>query len=369
MIKIISVVGARPNFMKVAPIHRELKKYPEKFKHIIVHTGQHYDVNMSDAFFKDLEMPEPDFFLGVGSGSHAVQTAKIMTAFEEICEKEKPDLVLVVGDVNSTIACGITAVKMGIRLAHVEAGLRSFDRGMPEEINRVVTDAISSYAFITEESAAKNLKNEGFPEENIYFTGHPMIDSQKFALEKAEQSNIMQKLGVNSGEYALMTLHRPSNVDTSDRLLIFVELIEHIAKSRKIVLPLHPRTAKNIAAHGFKDRIEAIDKLILSEPLGYLDFLKLMKNSDFILTDSGGIQEESTALGKHCLTLRTTTERPVTVEIGTNYLIKPEKEEMLAAVNDMINGERKIGSIPEKWDGKASERIVSIIDKLFNNQL
>jgi UDP-N-acetylglucosamine 2-epimerase (non-hydrolysing) len=367
MKKIISVVGARPNFMKVAPIDRALKQYPDKAKHIIVHTGQHYDVNMSDSFFVDLKLPKPDYFLGVGSGSHAEQTAKIMTEFEKICQSENPDLVIVVGDVNSTVACSLTAVKMGIKVAHVEGGLRSFDRTMPEEINRMATDAICDYCFVTEDSALRNLKNTGFPEENVFFTGNTMIDSQLFAFEEAKKSIKINELGLQPKEFVLVTLHRPSNVDEKEQLEMLLQVLAGLSEHRKVVFPVHPRTRKNIISFGMEEYLNDIKNLLFVEPLSYLDFLALMMKSDFVMTDSGGIQEETTVLNIPCLTLRTTTERPVTIDLGTNILIMPEREKIQQAIDNLLFNERKTGKIPPLWDGKAGERIARIIiDKCLN---
>lgn len=361
MKKVISVVGARPNFMKVAPIHREFQKYKDQVEHMIVHTGQHYDKNMSDAFFEDLEMPDPHFFLGIGSGSHAQQTAKIMIEFEKILIDEKPDLILVVGDVNSTIACALTAVKLHIPVAHIESGLRSNDRKMPEEINRIATDSICDYCFVTEEDGIRNLISSSFPQEKIFFVGNTMIDSQHFALEKADQINTPEKLGLEKANYVVLTIHRPSNVDLKDQLEMLVEVFEEISKDIKLVFPVHPRTMKNLEKFGLIDRFNSIENLVKTEPMGYVAFLSLVKNSAFVMTDSGGIQEETTALGVQCLTLRTSTERPSTVEIGTNQLIYPRKEEVLTSAKKLISGEIKVGRVPDLWDGKASERICSII--------
>ncbi len=361
---VVSVVGARPNFMKVAPLHREFASHKD-VNHIIVHTGQHYDVNMSDAFFKDLEMPQPEYFLGVGSASHAAQTAKIMMAFEEAALELSPDLVIVVGDVNSTIAAALTAAKLGIKAAHVEGGLRSFDRTMPEEINRIATDSICDYCFVTEESALKNLKHEGFREDNIFFTGNTMIDSQKYAMPKAEKSDILERIGLTKGEYAAVTVHRPSNVDDTEQLYDILRIFDHLSKYREIVLPMHPRTRKNLEFFDFMDYAQSIEGLKLIEPLGYIDFLALMKNSDFVITDSGGIQEETTVLGLPCITIRTTTERPVTTEIGTNILVMPEYENIRKEIDRLLHEKRKTGKIPEFWDGFASVRIVNQILKLI----
>lgn len=362
MKKVISVVGARPNFMKVAPIHRAFKSF-KGIEHIIVHTGQHYDKNMSDAFFQDLEMPLPKHFLSVGSGTHAQQTAKVMIEFEKIIELEKPDLVIVVGDVNSTVACSLTAVKLHIPVAHVEAGLRSGDREMPEEINRIITDSICNFAFVTEESGRVNLLKENYPKENIYFVGNTMIDSQHFALKKLTGNNILNKLGLFSKGYVLLTIHRPSNVDNKEQLSDLIDIFEQIAEKRTVVIPMHPRTNKNIENFGLTKKLKNIKNLVITEPLGYLDFLNLMKNCDFVMTDSGGIQEETTALGIDCITIRTTTERPSTIELGTNILVQPVKEEIKLIVNRYLNGERKQGSIPYLWDGNAAIRIADIISK------
>ncbi|MFH1051385.1 MAG: UDP-N-acetylglucosamine 2-epimerase (non-hydrolyzing) [bacterium] len=362
--KIISVVGARPNFMKVAPLDRAFKKYAGQIQHLIVHTGQHYDVNMSDAFFHDLEMPQPAYFLGVGSGSHAEQTANIMLEFEKVCIVVRPDLVIVVGDVNSTIACALTAIKLGIRVAHVESGLRSGDRTMPEEINRITTDSICDYCFVTEQSGLDNLLKEGRNPESVFFTGNTMIDSQFYASEKAKKSRIMNKLNLCEKEYILITLHRPSNVDSEEQLRSILEIFSEFSSIRKIVFPVHPRTRKNISNFGLEYLVKDNSNIMLTEPLGYIDFLNLMMNSDFVLTDSGGIQEETTALGIPCITTRTTTERPVTIDLGTNRLILPTPENIRIAIAEFIEGKRPKprGSIPY-WDGKAGERIV---DKIIN---
>lgn len=359
MKKMISVVGARPNFMKVAPIYHHSKN--SNFTHIIVHTGQHYDYNLSDSFIEALELPKPDYFLGVGSASHSVQTARIMIEFEKVCEIERPDLVLVVGDVNSTIACGLVAVKMGIKLAHVEAGLRSGDRSMPEEINRIATDAIADYYFVTEEDAIDNLKNSGARDEQIFFVGNTMIDSLVKTMPKAEKSDILEKLQLIPKDYVLVTLHRPSNVDNRDSLLDFLELFQEISKYTKVVFPIHPRTYKRIQEFGLDSNFKSIENLVLTEPIGYIDFLKLMKNSLMVMTDSGGIQEETTFLDVPCLTLRTTTERPITIELGTNLLVEPTKEQMIKSFHYVLKNPITRKSIPPLWDGNAAKRIVNVI--------
>jgi len=358
--RILSVVGARPNFMKVAPIHRALSKLPDEFEHVICHTGQHYDKNMSDAFFEDLNMPRPAFFLGVGSGSHAEQTGKTMIEFEKVIDEYHPDLVIVVGDVNSTIACVLTAAKCGIKTAHVEAGLRSFDKAMPEELNRMATDAIVDYYFVTEQSGLDHLKHAGIEDERVFFVGNTMIDSLHYALPFAEKSDILNELQLTEREYALITIHRPSNVDNKDSLHSILEVLEHISTYRQVVFPVHPRTMANIDKFGLSDFLDN-DKLLFIDPLGYIKFLALMKNADFVLTDSGGIQEETTALGVPCLTARTTTERPSTISIGTNILIPPTKEGIIKAVDNIMKNPRKTGSIPPLWDGDAASRIANVL--------
>ena len=362
--KVISVVGARPNFMKVAPIDRAFAEYIPNIEHIIVHTGQHYDKNMSDAFFQDLEMPDPKYFLGIGSGSHSEQTAKVMVAFEKILTSEKPDLVIVVGDVNSTIACTLTAVKMHIKVAHVESGLRSFDRAMPEEINRMATDAICDFCFVTEDAGRKHLQESNFPEDKIFFVGNTMIDSQVYALGKIND-NILEKYNLEKNNYSLLTIHRPSNVDKKEKLEMLVDIFSELAKKIKLVFPIHPRTLKNLEKFDLLEKFNKIENIVKIEPAGYLDFLSLMKNSKVVITDSGGIQEETTALGVQCLTLRENTERPSTIEIGTNQLIKLNKNAIILAVEDILNNKIKTGTVPPLWDGQAAERIVNKINEII----
>jgi UDP-N-acetylglucosamine 2-epimerase (non-hydrolysing) len=358
---IISVVGARPNFVKVAPLHKAFQKQADAVRHLIVHTGQHYDEAMSKIFFGDLELPQPDFYLGVGSGSHAQQTAGIMIEFEKVLDQVHPDLVIVVGDVNSTIACSLVSVKMGIPVAHVEAGLRSGDRTMPEEINRLLTDAIADHLFVTEPSGVANLRMEGVDEKKIHLVGNVMIDSLIHYREKAKQSTIMELLDVKPKNFTLVTLHRPSNVDTVDGLAKILTIFERIASHSKIVFPVHPRTKKMLAQHGLGARAEAIPGLRLLDPIGYLDFLRLLDNAQLVLTDSGGIQEETTFLGVPCLTLRENTERPITCEVGTNELCGLDVEKVAAKSLSCFEGIRKRGSIPPLWDGHAAERIAEHI--------
>ncbi|MCX6136642.1 MAG: UDP-N-acetylglucosamine 2-epimerase (non-hydrolyzing) [Ignavibacteriales bacterium] len=360
MKKVISVVGARPNFMKVAPLHAAFRRYPE-IRHMIVHTGQHYDANMSRVFFEDLGLPEPDVYLGIGSGSHAVQTAKVMIEFEQVLLRETPDLVVVVGDVNSTVACSLVAVKLGIRVAHVEAGLRSFDRRMPEEINRLVTDSIADFLFVSEASGMENLRRENVPDSKVFFVGNVMIDSLVAFRGQARTSRIKATLGVADGDYAMVTLHRPSNVDSAENLSKLIRLLEDLSRFVRIVFPIHPRTKKMLADCGLLNRIENSPHVIVCEPLGYLDFLCLLETAKLVLTDSGGIQEETTYLGVPCLTMRENTERPVTVTEGTNQLMGFDYEGVAVEAAKIIRGEHKKGRIPELWDGKASDRIAEII--------
>lgn len=355
--KIMCVAGARPNFMKIGPIMKALKKDPTLFEPILVHTGQHYDYKMSQIFFDELQIDPPDIFLNVGSGSHAEQTAKIMTSFEEVVLEQQPDLVLVVGDVNSTAACAMVAKKCHILLAHVEAGLRSFDRKMPEEINRLVTDSISDFLYTTSRDADVQLEKEGHPDSEIVFVGNCMIDTLLALQPQVDQSTIKEKLQVQSGKYALMTLHRPSNVDDPQVLGDILEALSFLDEHMPIVCPLHPRTRKNIKEFGFQDRFESMHQFMEIEPLGYLDFVNLMKNAALVITDSGGLQEESTVLGIPCLTLRENTERPITITEGTNYLVGVEKGNIIDSIKTVLEGKAKKGDIPEYWDGKAAVRI------------
>jgi len=375
------VAGARPNFMKIAPLMAAFGERPE-ITPLLVHTGQHYDRVMSDLFFRELGIPEPDLNLGVGSASHAVQTAEIMKAFEPIIVEEKPDAVLVVGDVNSTIACGLVAVKLGVKLIHVEAGLRSFDRTMPEEINRLLTDSISDLLFCSEPSGVENLRREGVAEEKIHLVGNVMIDTLLRNRDKAEASTILDTLHLNSGRpYAVVTLHRPSNVDDPVMLDRIMTVLEEIGREMPVVFPVHPRTRARLNGvrslklaflenepdpvaenANFKDLTPG---LMLIDPLGYLDFLKLMAHARIVLTDSGGIQEETTILGTPCLTLRENTERPITVEMGTNRLVGSEPERIMRAYREVVGGEMMSGGPPPLWDGQAAQRIAAVIcDKL-----
>lgn len=359
--KIISVVGTRPNFVKIASLVKEFSKHPD-ITNILVHTGQHYDEKMSDSFFRELEIPEPDINLGIGSGSHAEQTGRIMIEFEKVLLNEKPDLVLVVGDVNSTLACALTSVKLGIKVAHIEAGLRSFDREMPEEINRILTDQISDCLFTTEKDAEKNLLNEGIAKSKIFFVGNLMIDT--LLIHKERASNLKKP---DSNDYAILTLHRPSNVDDKETLSNILEIIREIQSQIKIIWPMHPRTRNNLERFNLKEKLKEMKNVSISDPLTYLEFMNAVMNSKFVLTDSGGIQEETTVLNIPCITLRDNTERPVTIEQGTNYLAGSNKNSILEIIQKVLNGKAKQYRGIESWDGKAAGRIVSAIKNEKNN--
>jgi len=358
-LKVLSVVGARPNFMKIAPLLLEMQK-EKGMSSLLVHTGQHYDEEMSDLFFRDLEIRPPDIHLGVGSGTQAVQTAKVMVAFESELEKAEPDLLLVVGDVNSTLACSVVAAKAGVPIGHIEAGLRSFDRSMPEEINRIVTDALSTYHFTTSRDAGDNLLREGAAAERILFVGNVMIDTLLRFAAKAEESRIRERLGIQ-GDYALMTLHRPSNVDQADSLRRIFAALEKLGERIPIVFPAHPRTRKMLHEHGLSAEIAGLRMI---DPLGYLDFVHLETRARFVMTDSGGIQEETTVLGVPCLTLRENTERPVTLTEGTNVLVGNDPNRILEECDKVLGSPRPEPRLPEMWDGRASERIVSFLRTL-----
>jgi UDP-N-acetylglucosamine 2-epimerase (non-hydrolysing) len=404
--KILTIVGARPNFMKVAPIIAAINKHngrivagdngasessSETIQHILVHTGQHYDELMSGSFFNDLNLPKPDVHLGVGSGSHAAQTAEIMKKFEEVVLAEKPDVVVVVGDVNSTIGCALVTSKISFdssgsrpMIVHVEAGLRSFDRSMPEEINRIVTDHVSDLLFVTEESGIQNLLKEGVSLDRIHLVGNTMIDSLLTFKDKAEESTICEKLGLRTGNgkhgnsirpYALLTLHRPSNVDNNEGFLSILAGLEELAKDLPVIFPVHPRTRQRIKEFGLDLHAgpsaaalmgngetpgNARAGIVLTDPLGYLDFLCLMKHAAIVVTDSGGIQEETTCLGIPCVTVRENTERPITVESGTNVVAGTKKEKVQEAIRRQMK--RKVGAaMPKNWDGRAAARIVDIL--------
>ncbi len=361
---VLCVVGARPNFMKMAPVVSALAR--RGIPHLLVHTGQHYDAKMSQVFFDELGMPAPDVDLGVGSDSHARQTARIMTLFEDLCLERKPDLLLVAGDVNSTIAASLVAAKLGIAVGHVEAGLRSFDRTMPEEVNRVLTDHLSDLLFTTEESGNANLRREGIGEDKIRFVGNCMVDTLDRHAERAVAAAPWEGLGLAAGSYALLTLHRPSNVDDDATLRQVLSAVREVARRLPVLFPVHPRTAQRIAGLGLEVGAEA--GLRLLEPLPYLAFLGLMARARLVLTDSGGIQEETTALGVPCLTLRWNTERPVTLIAsgagGTNRLVGNDPEAIRRASDEILSGPAATpgaGLRPPLWDGRAAERIADAV--------
>lgn len=361
-IKIIAVVGARPNFVKMAPILEALARY-SRVETVLVHTGQHYNKSLSKVFFEELELPRPDIDLGIGSGTHARQTAKIMAAFEKRLLKDRPDLVLVVGDVNSTVAAALAAVKLHVRVAHVEAGLRSFNRRMPEEINRLLTDQIGDYLFTTSRPAGENLLREGVEKRKIFFVGNVMIDSLKRFLAGAEESSrILSRLKLAPGEYGVLTLHRPEIVDNKAALKKVLGILGGVGRRLPVVYPVHPRTAKMFRVFGLEKRLRSLPGIIVTPPLGYLDFLKLLARARLVLTDSGGIQEETTVLGVPCLTLRTETERPITCVEGTNTVVGLDEKKIEREVEKILSGKGKRGRVPELWDGKAAPRIAKILN-------
>ncbi|GAB4042407.1 non-hydrolyzing UDP-N-acetylglucosamine 2-epimerase [Spirosoma litoris] len=359
--KILCIVGARPNFIKIAPLQRAFLAYPG-IESKIVHTGQHYDAVMSDIFFRQLALPKPDYYLGVQAGTTTQQTADILHKFEKVLTIERPDWVLVVGDVTSTLACTLAAVQHGVRVAHVEAGLRSGDRQMPEECNRLVTDALADLLFVTEQAGVENLQREGISAEKIHFVGNVMIDSLVEYLPSARKLNTLAELGLGAGSYGLITLHRPSNVDTENGLRTLLMLIENVAHLRRVLFPMHPRTRANAVRLGLYKKLEAIPNVQILEPQGYLEFLNLMRQATFVITDSGGIQEETTYLKVPCLTFRESTERPVTVALGTNQLIADLKPETARQyVIDILSGQLKTGQIPPLWDGQTARHIAKIM--------
>ena len=363
--KIVSIVGTRPNFMKLAALIGEIKKCD--IDHVLIHTGQHYDSCMSELFFDNLELPKPDEHLVCKTELDVNDQREFLkkTVKEQI-EKHKPDLVIVVGDVNSTLAGAEAAHELGIKVAHVEAGLRSFDKTMPEEINRVETDKISDYLFTTEKSGGENLLKEGISEDKIFFVGNVMIDTLLKHKEKASKSKILGELDIKKNDYCTLTLHRPSNVDTKEGFENILSILEKIQEKIKIIFPIHPRARKKIELFKLNEKIEKIKNLVLTDPLGYLDFLCLMSNSKLVLTDSGGIQEETTVLGVPCITLRNNTERPVTVEQGTNLLVSTDKDKIVEKALEVINGNIKLDKrVPEMWDGKAAKRIIKVLVERF----
>jgi len=369
---LVCVVGARPNFMKIAPIIRAVKASTDQLPVCLVHTGQHYDEAMNKTFFSDLEIPEPDINLEVGSGSHTEQTAQVMLRFEPVVEQIQPRGVLVVGDVNSTIACALVAAKTNVPIIHVEAGLRSFDRMMPEEINRVLTDQLSDYLYITEESAEQNLLNEGISAKRVHFVGNVMIDSLLFCKEKATQVNDIMRKHVNmerfwqpGKQFAVLTLHRPSNVDESEVLGRIIKVIEGISQQLPVIFAVHPRTKNRLEQFGLNEQLDACENIICLPPLSYLDMMGLMSKAAVVLTDSGGLQEETTALGVPCITLRENTERPITVDQGTNTIVGTDPELIMSTFDTIMKTGGKTGRVPKGWDGNAAQRIAEhLLSKL-----
>jgi UDP-N-acetylglucosamine 2-epimerase (non-hydrolysing) len=359
-LRIVSVVGGRPNFIKIAPLLEAMEKVP-LIQPLLVHTGQHYDHEMSRAFFEELEIPEPDFFLGVGSGSHAQQTAKVMVEFERVLEESRPDLVVVVGDLNSTLACALVAAKRRVPVAHVEAGLRSFDRSMPEEINRILTDHVSDYLFTPSEDADAHLLREGISAARIHRAGNVMIDTLRKYEPAGRARQAARPLGLAPREYAVLTLHRPSNVDEPEMFGRMLDGVEAILDRCPVVFPVHPRTRKRLAEFGMEGRLRRLENLRLCAPLGYLAFLSLLMDSRFVMTDSGGIQEETTALGVPCLTLRENTERPITASLGTNRVIGTQPARIAAEARRLLDGDLPAGTLPPLWDGRAAGRIVEVL--------
>ena len=359
--KILTVVGTRPNFIKITQLDIEFEKLSPYFKHIVVHTGQHFDKNMSDVFFEQFKLRKPDYLMDVKGQSPASQIGSIIIELDKILVEEKPDLVIVVGDVNSTMAASLAANKNNIRVAHLESGLRSFDREMPEEINRLVTDQIADIFFVTEQSGYDHLVTEGVSKDRIHFVGNTMIDTLVAFESELSQSDILSKLDVEDKPYVLMTMHRPSNVDFKDRLEILLDIIEHICERNYLVWPIHPRTLQNIKKFDLSERFEKIKNIILTEPLDYFAFQKLISKAKFIVTDSGGIQEETTFRQIPCLTLRENTERPCTVTLGTNTLVEYSANSVISYISQIENNTYKKGVIPPHWDGKSTQRIVQIL--------
>jgi len=363
MLKIINVVGARPNFMKIAPVMEEMRRRADRLQPLLVHTGQHYDEAMSDSFFEDLQIPRPDVNLEIGSASHAEQTARIMIAFEQVIKEHEPDWVVVVGDVNSTMAATLVASKMSVKVAHIEAGLRSFDRTMPEEINRLVTDALADLLLTPSPDGNENLLREGVSPEKIRFVGNVMIDTLYAQMERASASLVLEQYQLQKKNYCAMTLHRPSNVDDKKTLAGILDALHSVQERLPIVFPIHPRTRARLEEFGLNSVIEKQKNLILTEPLGYLDFLQLYSNSRLVLTDSGGIQEETTALGIPCLTLRQNTERPITVTEGTNRLVGNDPAVIKREALNALDNPPTAGRVPDLWDGQAAKRIVDAIEE------
>lgn len=362
-LRIVNVVGARPNFIKIAALIAEYKKHTE-IESVLVHTGQHYDVKMSRSFFEQLEIPAPDINLEVGGASHAIQTAEVMKRFEPVVLQYEPDVVLVVGDVNSTLACALVAAKLGMKVAHVEAGLRSFDRAMPEEINRLLTDQIADYLFVSEPAGLENLRNEGIPKEKVFHVGNVMIDTLLRFRDLAAKSDIRCRLSLDGTDYAVLTLHRPSSVDDPCAFERILTALEAIQRTVPIIFPVHPRTRQRIDSLNLSPRFAAAPGIRLVEPMGYLDFMHIMAGARVVLSDSGGIQEETCVLGVPCITLRENTERPITIEVGSNRLVGTCPERILSAFKQVLGNSQVMLREPELWDGHAAERIVRTLVEL-----
>ncbi len=369
--RILLVAGARPNFIKLAPLYDALCSRPETYEPVVVHTGQHYDKNMSDIFFEQLQLPKPDAHLGVGSGTHGLQTGKVLIEIEKLMIEQRPDMVIVFGDVNSTMAAAIAAVKLRIPVAHVEAGLRSNDWSMPEEINRMVADRVSTLHFTTCEDANINLLREGVDEDSIHFVGNIMIDSLRKFIPMASRLSVLDDLDIEPGKYTLVTIHRPGNVDDKDQLRKVVSMLDGLASHAPVVFPVHPRTRKNLIdfeSTGDTDKISGNPRIRLVEPLGYLEFLKLEKEAAVVVTDSGGVQEETTCLGVPCLTVRPNTERPITITEGTNILLGLNPERVIAFAKEYLDGNPPEKKRPLLWDGKTAGRIVEVFDRFFGGR-
>lgn len=363
--KILTVVGTRPNFIKITQFEKEFAKYPEEFEFKLLHTGQHYDKAMSKVFFEQLKLREPDYYLGIGAGAPGIQMGQIMEELTKVMQDWRPDLIVVVGDVNSTLAAAIAANKLGVRIAHLESGLRSLDRAMPEEINRILTDEITDVFFITEQSGMDNLKADGKSDEKLHFVGNTMIDTLVAFSPEIEASSVLEDQGVQAGEYALLTMHRPRNVDFKDQLEKMIRMITFIGEKFPVVFPVHPRTRKRLEEHGLIDEFNAIPNLIQSGPMDYLGFQKLIGKARVVVTDSGGIQEETTFRQVPCLTIRPNTERPSTITLGTNELLSFDLDTIEDRIRQIEAGTFKFGEVPPLWDGKATQRIVETLRNIL----